>query len=306
MQRSPAEPKPALIAWSAARSRSASGSTSMWFFAPPRAWTRLPCDGAGLVDVLGDRGRADEGDRLHLGVGEQTVDGDLVAVQHVEDTVGQTGLLPQLRHPQRRRRHLLARLQHHGVAGRDGDREEPHRHHGREVERGDDPDHAERLAYRVHVDLGRGVLGEAALHQVRDAAGELDDLLAAAHLAQRVGEHLAVLGGDDRRQLLLARRSAARGTRTGSASAWPARCPATPGTPPPPRPRPRRRRPREASASWAVTSPVAGLVTSEKRPLGALEGRAVRPVMQCRCHEAPSARVSGLRRAAPDADRLSG
>ena len=43
MQRSPAEPKPALTAASAARSRSASGRTSMWFFAPPRAWTRLPC-----------------------------------------------------------------------------------------------------------------------------------------------------------------------------------------------------------------------------------------------------------------------
>ena len=57
----------------------------------------------------------------------------------------------------------------------------------------------------VHVDLGRGVLGEAALDQVRDAAGELDDLLAAADLAERVGEHLAVLGGDDRCQLFLAR-----------------------------------------------------------------------------------------------------
>ena len=43
MQRSPAEPKPALTAASAARSRSASGSTSMWFLAPPSAWTRLPC-----------------------------------------------------------------------------------------------------------------------------------------------------------------------------------------------------------------------------------------------------------------------
>ncbi len=42
MQRSPAEPKPALTAESATRSRSASGSTSMWFFAPPSAWTRLP------------------------------------------------------------------------------------------------------------------------------------------------------------------------------------------------------------------------------------------------------------------------
>ena len=42
MHRSPAEPKPALTAASAARSRSASGSTTMWFFAPPRACTRLP------------------------------------------------------------------------------------------------------------------------------------------------------------------------------------------------------------------------------------------------------------------------
>jgi hypothetical protein len=43
MQRSPAEPNPADTAASAARSRSASGSTTMWFFAPPNAWTRLPC-----------------------------------------------------------------------------------------------------------------------------------------------------------------------------------------------------------------------------------------------------------------------
>ena len=42
MHRSPADPKPALTAESATRSRSASGSTSMWFFAPPSACTRLP------------------------------------------------------------------------------------------------------------------------------------------------------------------------------------------------------------------------------------------------------------------------
>jgi len=42
MHRSPAEPKPAFTAESATRSRSASGSTSMWFFAPPSACTRLP------------------------------------------------------------------------------------------------------------------------------------------------------------------------------------------------------------------------------------------------------------------------
>ena len=42
MQRSPAEPYPAETAASAAMSMSASGSTIMWFFAPPSAWTRLP------------------------------------------------------------------------------------------------------------------------------------------------------------------------------------------------------------------------------------------------------------------------
>ncbi len=42
MHRSPADPKPADTAASAARSRSASGRTTMWFLAPPRACTRLP------------------------------------------------------------------------------------------------------------------------------------------------------------------------------------------------------------------------------------------------------------------------
>ncbi len=41
MHRSPAEPNPADTAASAARSMSASGSTTMWFLAPPSAWTRL-------------------------------------------------------------------------------------------------------------------------------------------------------------------------------------------------------------------------------------------------------------------------
>src|SRR6202162_638106 len=44
MQRSPAEPYAADTAASAAMSMSASGSTIMWFFAPPSAWHRLPLD----------------------------------------------------------------------------------------------------------------------------------------------------------------------------------------------------------------------------------------------------------------------
>ena len=61
---------------------------------------------------------------------------------------------------------------------------------------------AERLAHRLAVDAGADVLGELALQQLRDAAGELDDLEAARDSPVRVGQHLAVLGGDDRRELV--------------------------------------------------------------------------------------------------------
>ena len=79
-------------------------------------------------------------------------------------------------------------LEDHGVAGGERDREEPQRHHRREVERADDADHAERLAERVDVDAGRDVLGVGALRQVPEAARELDDLHAAGDLAERVGD----------------------------------------------------------------------------------------------------------------------
>nr|WP_254801958.1 hypothetical protein [Kitasatospora sp. SUK 42] len=164
----------------------------------------LAVAGAGLVDVAGDRGGADEADGLDVRVLQQAVHGHLVAVHDVEDAVRQAGLLPQSGQEVGRGRVLLGGLHHDGVAGRDGDREEPHRHHGREVERRDDRDRAERLADRVDVDAGGRLLGEAALEQLRDAAGVLDDLQAAGDLAQRVRVHLAVLGDDDRGQLVAA------------------------------------------------------------------------------------------------------
>ena len=49
---------------------------------------------------------------------------------------------------------------------------------------------------------GRGLLGEAALEQLRDAAAVLDHLEPALHLAHRVGEHLPVLGGEEPREVL--------------------------------------------------------------------------------------------------------
>ena len=69
----------------------------------------------------------------------------------------------------------------------------PQRDHRREIERRDAGDDAERLAHRIHVDAGAGAVGELALQQMRNAAGELGDFEAALDVAVRVGDGLAVL-----------------------------------------------------------------------------------------------------------------
>ena len=62
--------------------------------------------------------------------------------------------------------------------------------------------HAQRLADRGGVDPVGDVLGELALEQVGDAAGELDHLDAPGHLPPGVLQHLAVLGGDQAGQVV--------------------------------------------------------------------------------------------------------
>ena len=157
---------------------------------------------AGLVDVPGDRRRSDEADGRDVGVLEDAIDGDLVAVDDVEAAVGKPGLLQQVADEHAGRGILLARLEDERVSAGEGVGEHPHRHHAREVERGDAGDDTQRLLDAVHVDPGAGLLAVAALHQVGDAASELDVLEAAGHLAESVAEHLAVLLADQRRDLL--------------------------------------------------------------------------------------------------------
>ena len=145
-----------------------------------------------------------------------------------------------------------------------GDRvgQEPERDHRREVERRDGRDDAERLADHELVDAAGDVLEVVALHQDRDAAGDLDVLDAAPQLAAGLGEGLAVLGGDDAgdlvevlfEELLEAEEVLdALGRRHRRASRG-----RPPRRPAPPLRRRRRRRP----ATRASTSPVAGLTTS--------------------------------------------
>ena len=225
----------------------------------------LAVRGAGLVDVARDRRRADEAHRGDVRVAQQPVDRLLVTLDHGEHAVGQAGVLPQLGQEQRRRRVLLARLQDERVAGRDRVRAHPQRHHRGEVERRDAGHDAERLADRVDVDIGRDLLGEPALQQVRHAGGELDVLQPAGDLAECVGDHLAVLGGDDPGQLVLSRCSSSRNSNSTAArfdseacrhsraaSFADATAASTSAT--------------LASPTEPVCSPVAGLNTGEVRP----------------------------------------
>ena len=157
--------------------------------------------GAGLIDVPGDRRRAHEADGGNVGVGQQCVDGLLVALDNSEDAIGQTGVLPHLGQEQRRRGVLLARFEDEGVATGDGVGTHPQGHHHREVERGDAGHHAQRLTDRVDVHPGRDLFREPALEQRWCAGSELDVLQAAGNLAGRIGQDLSMLGRDDRRKL---------------------------------------------------------------------------------------------------------
>ncbi len=120
------------------------------------------------------------------------------AVRYLLDRVDDLG-------DQRRRpRVLLGGLEDEAVAAGDRVGQEPERDHRREIERGDRGDDADRLAHQLDVDPGGDPLQSLALQQVRDRRRRLDRLDPPPDLAVGVGQRLAHVGGDQRRQLLAA------------------------------------------------------------------------------------------------------
>src|SRR6478752_6773437 len=165
MQRWPAAPKDEPMMFSTVLSMTASGITTMWFLAPPSAWTRLPA----------------RAERSYT---------SFATVDELEDRL-------------LRERDLLGGLEHERVAAGHRERQEPHGHHGREVERADRAEHADRLAVGLAVDVGRDVLEVAALHRRRHGGGALDHLDRAADLGECVGQRLAHVLRDQAGDLLL-------------------------------------------------------------------------------------------------------
>ena len=149
-----------------------------------------------LVHVAGDGGRADERDGVDAGMVEDAVDDVDRAVDQVDDAVRQPAVLvQQVEHQLLRQRHLLGGLEDERVAAGDRERQEPERHHGREVERDDGGADADRLPEGLAVDGGGHVLEHPALHGLGDGRGRLHHLDGAADLGPRVREGLAHLAG---------------------------------------------------------------------------------------------------------------
>jgi hypothetical protein len=136
---------------------------------------------------------------------QDRVDGDLVAVDDGEarrpagrPRLEQLGIRTST--PTDRAR----RLQDEGVAAGDRHRVHPHRHHGREVERRDAGDDAERLAQRPAVDLGPDILGDSSpFSSCGMPQANSTTSLPRTTSPSRVGQHLAVLAGEDRGDVLL-------------------------------------------------------------------------------------------------------
>ena len=112
---------------------------------------------------MSDIGRADEAHRGDVRMIEDCVDHLLVAVDDVEDAVGQARFLHQLGEPHRHGRVALGWLEDEGVAARDRHSEHPHRDHCGKVEGSDSGADAERLAHRKDVDPGARADGIFAL-----------------------------------------------------------------------------------------------------------------------------------------------
>src|SRR4029079_18163848 len=88
------------------------------------------------------------------GVREQCVDGDLIAVHHVEDAIGKASLFEERCEQQTGRRVALGGFEYERIPASDGYREHPKGHHGREVERCDAGANAESLTHGVAIDTG--------------------------------------------------------------------------------------------------------------------------------------------------------
>ena len=187
-----------------AASTSASSQTMTGSEPPSSSVTRLSAGAAMRGDVAPGRGLAGEGDAAHVGVADEHVaDLRAAAGDDVQHAVGHARLGEQARDLERRQRRRRGRLGHDRVArgqrrrdlrAQQGQREVVGRDRRTDAHRAAD-DHPvggaegrrQLLMGAAHLRRGLGVVAHA-VREVRD-------------LAARLGDRLALLGGQQRRQV---------------------------------------------------------------------------------------------------------
>ena len=155
--------------------RQLAGIAAGWFFGqnPAGVATYNPATGA-TDDGINANGTVNN--LVHVIVGGQGRSGGLAeAGYHVHHAVRHAGLGDEPGQAQRGQRGLLGGLEDHAVAGSERRTELPRGHQQREVPRDDLPDHAERLAQGIGVEV-RGRAG--APSAVPDMAGSAGGLCA--------------------------------------------------------------------------------------------------------------------------------
>ncbi len=168
---------------------------------------RLQVAPAQLADACTHRARAGEADLVHqvaVQRGLQAGEGGVAVGQHhLQHAVRQAAGLQQAGQRPADLGRVLGRLPHHRVAAQQRRDDVPGRHRRREVPGGDDGRHAHRVAEREQLLVGhlrRHRLAVQAPALTQEEVTGVDDLL---HLAARLGDRLAHLGGHHPRQRLL-------------------------------------------------------------------------------------------------------
>ena len=163
--------------------------------------------GDALADLAADLGGAGEGDQgdaaiLHEARGELGAEVD-EELEHRRQLVLGHHLVAQALHRERRERGLRRGLPHAGVAADRAEEGVPRPHRHGEVEGGDDADHPERVPLLGHAVLRALRVHGQAVEHARLADGEVGDVDHLLHLAQALGEDLAVLERHQRAQVVL-------------------------------------------------------------------------------------------------------
>jgi hypothetical protein len=117
---------------------------------------------------------SDEGHGTNARVITDGLGDGAAAVDEIHNAGRQVAALEQLKDSLHRQRHLLRRLQHERIAADDRKRQEPQRHHGREVERRNRRRHANRLPHDLAVEIRRDVLETVPHQHRRRAARDFD------------------------------------------------------------------------------------------------------------------------------------